>query len=51
MPEMDGFETASWLNKNYPKIKVLALSMFVMKEPSSDASTGSTWLYHEKYRP
>jgi two-component system invasion response regulator UvrY len=28
MPEMDGFETASWLNKNYPKIKVLALSMF-----------------------
>ena len=28
MPEMDGFETAAWLNKNYPKIKVLALSMF-----------------------
>jgi DNA-binding NarL/FixJ family response regulator len=28
MPEMDGFETASWLNKNYPKIKILALSMF-----------------------
>jgi DNA-binding NarL/FixJ family response regulator len=28
MPEMDGFETASWLSKNYPKIKVLALSMF-----------------------
>jgi len=28
MPEMDGFETAGWLNKNYPKIKVLALSMF-----------------------
>jgi len=27
MPEMDGFETAAWLNKNYPKIKVLALSM------------------------
>jgi len=27
MPEMDGFETASWLNKNYPKIKILALSM------------------------
>ena len=21
MPEMDGFETAGWLNKNYPKIK------------------------------
>jgi DNA-binding NarL/FixJ family response regulator len=28
MPEMDGFETVSWLNKNYPKIKVLALSMY-----------------------
>jgi DNA-binding NarL/FixJ family response regulator len=28
MPEMDGFETAAWLTKNYPKIKVLALSMF-----------------------
>jgi two-component system, NarL family, invasion response regulator UvrY len=28
MPEMDGFETVTWLNKNYPKIKVLALSMF-----------------------
>jgi DNA-binding NarL/FixJ family response regulator len=28
MPEMDGFETVGWLNKNYPKIKVLALSMF-----------------------
>ncbi len=28
MPEMDGFETAGWLNKNYPKVKVLALSMF-----------------------
>jgi two-component system, NarL family, invasion response regulator UvrY len=28
MPEMDGFETAAWLNKNYPKVKVLALSMF-----------------------
>ena len=28
MPEMDGFETAAWLNKNYPKIKILALSMF-----------------------
>ena len=25
---MDGFETAAWLNKNYPRIKVLALSMF-----------------------
>ncbi len=27
MPEMDGFETAHWLNKNYPQIKILALSM------------------------
>jgi len=28
MPEMDGYETATWLYKNYPQIKVLALSMF-----------------------
>ena len=28
MPEMDGYETAAWLNKNHPQIKVLALSMF-----------------------
>lgn len=27
MPVMDGIETASWLNKNYPSIKVVALSM------------------------
>ncbi len=27
MPVMDGFETADWLTKNHPKIKVLALSM------------------------
>jgi two-component system, NarL family, invasion response regulator UvrY len=27
MPEMDGFETTQWLFKNYPQIKVLALSM------------------------
>lgn len=27
MPEMDGFETAQWLTKNYPQIKILALSM------------------------
>lgn len=27
MPEMDGFETTQWLNKNYPQIKILALSM------------------------
>lgn len=28
MPEMDGYATANWLKKNYPKIKVLALSMY-----------------------
>lgn len=28
MPEMDGFETAQWLHKNFPQVKVLALSMF-----------------------
>lgn len=27
MPEMDGFETTRWLYKNYPQIKILALSM------------------------
>lgn len=27
MPEMDGFETTQWLYKQYPQIKVLALSM------------------------
>ncbi len=27
MPEMDGFDTAKWLTRNYPQIKVLALSM------------------------
>lgn len=27
MPIMNGFETADWLSKNYPKIKILALSM------------------------
>ncbi len=27
MPIMDGFETTEWLNKNYPTIKILALSM------------------------
>ena len=27
MPEMDGFETTKWLHKNYPHVKVLALSM------------------------
>lgn len=28
MPGMNGFETAEWLFRNYPQIKVLALSMF-----------------------
>ena len=28
MPEMDGFETAQWLKKNHPSVKVLALSMY-----------------------
>lgn len=28
MPGMDGFDTVQWLHKNYPHIKVLALSMF-----------------------
>jgi two-component system invasion response regulator UvrY len=27
MPTMDGFETTRWLNKNYPEIKVLILTM------------------------
>lgn len=28
MPEMDGFETAEWLNKNFPKVHVLMLTMY-----------------------
>lgn len=28
MPVMDGFETASWLKKNFPLIPVIALSMY-----------------------
>ena len=28
MPEMDGYKASAWLKENYPKIKVLALSMF-----------------------
>ncbi len=27
MPVMDGFETAEWLTKNQPKVKIMALSM------------------------
>ncbi|MDR3716231.1 MAG: response regulator transcription factor [Puia sp.] len=33
MPDMDGYESVRWLHKNYPQIKVLALSMY------SDEST------------
>jgi len=28
MPEMDGYAATAWVRANYPKIKVLALSMF-----------------------
>lgn len=28
MPLMDGYESTKWIKKNYPKIKILALSMF-----------------------
>src|ERR1700710_2627796 len=28
MPEMDGYETSLWLKKNFPSVKVLALSMY-----------------------
>jgi DNA-binding NarL/FixJ family response regulator len=28
MPDVDGYETAKWIYKNYPQVKVLALSMF-----------------------
>jgi len=27
MPEMNGFDTALWLNENFPEIKIMALSM------------------------
>lgn len=27
MPEMDGFETAKWIRKHYPQVKMLVLSM------------------------
>lgn len=32
MPEMNGYETASWLKDNWPQVKVLALSMYDMEE-------------------
>jgi DNA-binding NarL/FixJ family response regulator len=28
MPKKDGFETASWLQSNYPDVRILALSMY-----------------------
>jgi two-component system, NarL family, invasion response regulator UvrY len=28
MPEMDGYETCTWLKNNHPEVKVLALSMY-----------------------
>jgi two-component system invasion response regulator UvrY len=28
MPEMDGYETALWLKRNHPTVKILALSMY-----------------------
>jgi len=28
MPEMDGYQATKWVKQNYPKIKILALSMF-----------------------
>ena len=28
MPEMDGYETALWIKRNHPDVKVLALSMY-----------------------
>lgn len=28
MPDIDGYETAKWIYKNHPQIKILALSMF-----------------------
>lgn len=28
MPVLDGYESAKWLKKNYPNIRILALSMF-----------------------
>lgn len=28
MPEMDGYETASWLHQEYPQVRIIALSMY-----------------------
>ena len=32
MPVMDGFETAVWLKKHHPPVKILAISMMVKEE-------------------
>lgn len=32
MPVMDGFETARWINENYPDIKILIISMLDNEE-------------------
>lgn len=32
MPEMNGFETATWLKSNHPEVKILILSMFDQEE-------------------
>lgn len=32
MPEMDGFESVSWLNKHHPSVKVLVVSMVENEE-------------------
>ena len=32
MPHMNGFESVTWLNKNYPQIKVLVVSMVESEE-------------------
>lgn len=32
MPEMDGYETALWLKRHHPQVKVLALSMYDHEE-------------------
>jgi two-component system, NarL family, invasion response regulator UvrY len=32
MPDMDGFETVSWLNKYFPSVKVLVISMLETEE-------------------
>lgn len=32
MPVMDGYQTAQWINQNFPEIKILALSMHIEDE-------------------